>query len=333
MKSTTSIFYDNQVLINRTVRWNDELQSWIVLDPVVASKLLKSEVFQVGGAVERVAQIAEKNGIEIATMLAALHEAPLTKNGEEHKRTRRQFAAKLMPRMNAAVAAFSQACAEQLAAILQPGKSADLFVGLLVPAMNAALPQLRGSEISLETFRVNSTTQLFSNMQIISASRLDMLEKEMNRAHKATAPETNDPVMTLFAGDPTIGSLGESLIDGIRSNPGLRLSDIPWAEEFTRTSVAFTERIAASETEIEGVRIKKGDTVVIYLGAFEASSQIHFGAGAHRCLGEALARMMWDSLRTALKARHEKLEIEHVEYRGADFVFSMPLSIKVKVTR
>ena len=79
--------------------------------------------------------------------------------------------------------------------------------------------------------------------------------------------------------------------------------------------------------------IKKGDTVVIYLGAFEASSQIHFGAGAHRCLGEALARMMWDSLRTALKARHEKLEIEHVEYRGADFVFSMPLSIKVKVTR
>lgn len=332
MESITAKLYAQQERINQSVSWNERLQSWIALDPQIALSVLKSGIFLVTDTAGRLSRVAAKNNVEIPAILAALRDAPLANNGDAHKRTRRQFAAHLAPRMNAAADAFRQVCAEQLSRILQPGQPADLFVDLLVPAMNAALPQLGGSEISLENFRVNSPTQLFSTSQMLSGSRLKMLEQEISMAHKTPSPEKSNPQMTLFAGDPTIGSLGESLIDGIRSNPGLRLCDIPWPDEFTRTSVTFTERIASCDTELSGVRIKKGDMVIVYLGALEAASQIHFGAGAHRCLGEALAKMFWESLRAAMKTRPEKLEIEHVEYRVADFIFSMPLSIKVKVT-
>lgn len=121
----------------------------------------------------------------------------------------------------------------------------------------------------------------------------------------------------LFAGhETTSGLLGNSIIalaehpyqrTLIRSNPDLWPNAV---EELIRwdTSVQSAGRTAAGEIELGGKTIKKGQNVLVFLGAANRDPRrydnanalrldrhdpqpISFGHGIHHCLGHALARM------------------------------------------
>jgi len=139
--------------------------------------------------------------------------------------------------------------------------------------------------------------------------------------------------MTLFAGDPTLGSLGETLIEQLEGNRGAALADIDWAPKLTRSCLPFVERQAARDFECGGTLIRKGDRIAIYLGAFGSDGSLHFGAGIHKCLGKALAEQLWSELRSSLSGRPGRMEVLSVAYREADFAFTMPIEIMTRVTR
>ena len=120
----------------------------------------------------------------------------------------------------------------------------------------------------------------------------------------------------------------------------------------TETPVMMIVRFMKQDCTLSGVHLKKGDNVVLLLGAadtderffegaeavdFERKSNRHlaFGAGPHRCLGSHLARL---ELRIALEEFHKRIP----DYRlkeGAELVYSpgirqvlhLPLEFEAKV--
>jgi cytochrome P450 len=99
-------------------------------------------------------------------------------------------------------------------------------------------------------------------------------------------------------------------------------------EELLRfvSPVIYMRRTACRDTEIAGQRIRTGDKVVRYFGAAnfderqfaqpdrldltrEANSHIAFGAGAHVCLGQHIARVEIDALLAEVVTRLHDIEL------------------------
>jgi cytochrome P450 len=327
-------FHDQQATIagNAGISWVDGLKSWVVLREELARELLRSPDIVVYDRYNDMRAVAAAKGIRIDRLLEALQQAPLCRNGEGHMASRKDFAQRLQARTDAAVAAFDAVARQRLAQLCAAGGTADLFEGLLLPAMAAVVVELGGSDIHGIDIRQFSPSQIFGIGQKISGPRLQQIE-----AHVASSGGQSDGsdgalAMTLFAGDPTLGSLGETLVDRIGSHPGERLSDIDWPARFTRTCLPFADRSAAADMEVAGAQIRKGDRIAVYLGSFQPDGPLHFGSGPHTCLGKSLAEQVWTKLRSALKARDERMEIVGVSYREADFAFTMPIRIMSRIT-
>ena len=331
MISIVEKIYRDQARRGAGIFWSDETHSWMVIDPGLAASILRSNQFHVHNRIPFFKDIAEKNGIDIGRILDSLRDAPLSNNGERHRHARRRMAAALATRIEGAIDAFEKACRAAVAQALGAEGNADMFTQVLLPAMNAALVALGGKEVNAERFKIASPTQLFRSSQIFSGPRLAQLNTEISEAPANPSSPECPHLMTLFAGDPTLGSLGLSLVENLRSNPLTRLCDVAWSPELSRTSLPFAERASSCDLEVGGAHIRKGDSLSIYVGAFDADSSLQFGTGAHRCLGEQLAKRMWERLCSAMAGRREILEIVDVAYRGADFAFVMPIKIIVRV--
>jgi hypothetical protein len=239
----------------------------------------------------------------------------------------------LQPKVNEAVHAFRAAADARLSDICGKDTTIDLFDSLILPAMNAAIARLGGNEIDGVFFRIASPSQFFGVGQKMSGPRLRSLEEHVSSAPAQAGDSPGAIAMTLFAGDPTLGSLGETIIEQLEKNRGTALADIDWAPKLTRSGLPFVERQAARDFECGGTLIRKGDRITIYLGAFGSDGSLHFGAGAHTCLGKALAEQLWSELRSSLSGRTGRMELLSVAYREADFAFTMPIEIMTRVTQ
>lgn len=124
-------------------------------------------------------------------------------------------------------------------------------------------------------------------------------------------------ILLLLAGNETttnlIGSAMLTFIEHpeVQEHLSMNFNDIPKAIEEVmryRSPVQSTYRIAKEDTDFQGHSIKKGDLVVVWLGAanhdesvfprseqFDINrnnhSQMAFGYGIHHCLGAPLARL------------------------------------------
>ena len=123
--------------------------------------------------------------------------------------------------------------------------------------------------------------------------------------------------MLLFAGHETTRNLiGNGMytllqhpeeVSELRENPELIRTTV---EELLRyeSPVQYTGRIAKEEIEVCGVRLRQGDGILFMLGAANRDAQqfaepdrlnikrlnnahLAFGAGAHFCIGNQLARL------------------------------------------
>ena len=327
-------FHDQQeaIVSHAGISWVDGLKSWVVLSEDLARELLRSPDIVVYDRYSDMCAMSAAKGIRIDSLLEALQQAPLCRNGAGHMASRKEFAQRLQARTDAAVAAFDVIARDRLAELCAAGGTADLFDGLLLPAMAGVVEELGGSDIHGIDIRLFSPSQIFGIGQKLSGPRLQQIEAHVASSGAQTDGSGSALAMTLFAGDPTLGSLGETLIELIGAHPGERLSDIDWPARFTRTCLPFADRSAAEHMEVAGARIRKGDRIAIYLGSFQAEGSLHFGSGAHTCLGKSIAEQLWTKLRSALKARDERMEIVGVAYREADFAFTMPIKIMSRIT-
>jgi cytochrome P450 len=102
--------------------------------------------------------------------------------------------------------------------------------------------------------------------------------------------------------------------------------------------VIYMRRTALRETEIGGQKIRAGDKVVRYFGAadFDArqfpepykldltrgpNAHIAFGAGAHVCLGQHIARVEIDALLREVVTRMNDIELtQSPEWLASNFI-------------
>ncbi len=157
---------------------------------------------------------------------------------------------------------------------------------------------------------------------------------------KLTKDELTSNIALLFAAghETTVNLLGNALLALYRNREQLDilrgdLSLMPDAvEEFLRydSSVQLTGRDALEDTEIAGVKLPKGRSVIALLGAanrdpaaFDRPDEldvtrkgvkpVSFGGGIHHCLGAQLARLEAAEALAALFQRLPNLELSELE--------------------
>ena len=124
-------------------------------------------------------------------------------------------------------------------------------------------------------------------------------------------------------------------LERLRRDPALIRSAV---EEFLRydSPVQFTARIATTDVEVDGTRIEAGEQVAVVIGACnrdpaqfadpdrldlgreEAHRHLSFAAGAHYCLGAALARLEAQVAVGTLVQRLDDLELVTTQPRYRD---------------
>ena len=113
-----------------------------------------------------------------------------------------------------------------------------------------------------------------------------------------------------------------------------------WVEELLRQTSAVQvtfPRIARSDLDLGGQRIREGDIVVCSLSAANhrrgaGMSHLAFGHGIHRCVGSELARIELGTALPALARRFPDLRLDaEPDWRTASFVFGAA-AIPVRLT-
>lgn len=111
----------------------------------------------------------------------------------------------------------------------------------------------------------------------------------------------------------------------LRANPGLARNAFEEAIRFQSPVQTFF-RTATQDTEIEGVPVREGDKILMFLGAanrdprmWENPDQyqitrkiighVGFGAGIHACVGQLLAKLEGEVMLTALAEKIRAIEI------------------------
>jgi cytochrome P450 len=142
--------------------------------------------------------------------------------------------------------------------------------------------------------------------------------------HETTRNLVGNGIYTLLRHPAAIGEL--------RNNPGLIRSAV---EELLRyeSPVQYTARIAKEDMEICGVRLHAGEQILFMLGAANrdaaqfrepdrldlkrvSNAHLAFGAGAHFCIGNQLARLEGQAAILNLLRRfpHMRLAQKRVEW-------------------
>jgi cytochrome P450 PksS len=178
-----------------------------------------------------------------------------------------------------------------------------------------------------------------AHVQTVRRSGGEGLITEIERVEREGGRISGDEIVSmvfllLFAGHETTTHLISGSVYELLRNPGLRdWLEEDWSrvglavEEFLRfvSPVQFSKpRYVRRDVELDGVRLKKGDRVMVMLAAANMDPAVHdqpvrldlerkpnrhlsFGTGIHFCLGHQLARIEAACALEALFVRWPKL--------------------------
>jgi len=178
----------------------------------------------------------------------------------------------------------------------------------------------RSTAPALTELRVFVEDMVRQNQTQPRAGLIGQLVSEHSRTGAITRDELVDTLLVLMVAGhlTTAGTIGLSVLSlleepsryrAIQADPGLV---VPLVEEFLRLQTVVSDgvpRVAKQDLELAGVTIRAGDAVVISLASANRDERVFagpdelqpdragvfqhiaFGWGAHRCLGQHLARM------------------------------------------
>lgn len=268
---------------------------------------------------------------------------PLSMKRAEHAAYRRRAAEFLARRRGALESWTATRLPEFFDRLEQPGR-VELIGEVLKPMVRSLISQVADVPLP-DSLELESASLVFDKS--LAMSRRQGLEAHLEqlishvRSHlgpDADADELGLRVGLIVVGkDATLGSFGESLHELLSREPVTKWSDVAFPQSPHRTAVPFVERIADGPVTLAGVEYPAGTRFRVLLIAYtlEPAETHHrlFGAGAHACLGRPLSVDVWQAVAARLKALTTRVRVVDYQLALDEYVFTVPRSFVVEISR
>ncbi len=283
------------------------LRTWVIADPQVIAKVLRSRHAVILSVEEFIDSIERAYDVTFPCVRFAARHLPLFLEGDIHAERRRSFSRYLASRM----AELERHLPDLVAGRLEPFRRkgvVDLVsevTGPLVRDINSIFVERQvteeiGALNLLDLFALNKSVRRFKD-----------LEERVGRAIAFLAAEGEDEDLlgsrfsALTMGFETLMTmLTEDLHTAFHDHAGdrVRLPDYP-----IETGVPLSYRRAGSDFEMGGYAFKAGDLLRLQMqttgySGRRADRETMFGAGTHSCVGKQASLRIWNALKQAFDA-------------------------------
>jgi len=318
--------------------WSDELNCWITCDPSTIIFILKSNDFEVINYKKETVRLAHGLGADLFATANILGSIPLTQEGDSHAALRKQMAVELNQKSAAGPRELDCFAQAKISEKFDKNEKFDIASEIFAPFVAMLTSELSG--ICAAHFNGDvSLSQVFDKCLSVNRRKLlnNVIDKMYTSAVQGSAADKASMrvAMMILGTDTLLGSIGESFIYSISTNPKKSMSEINWSEKLPITGVPYVERIANKSTVVSRIDVLKDQRVRVYLDAFRSEGSdyedLYFGAGRHVCLGRAVSQQAWQMLTSKFKKIGKNVSILQVRYRTSDYVFNCPISIEVSV--
>ena len=310
----------------------------MVFDVNVINQILRSEDFRVSWSKDDVVALEERLRIELPGISSVADFMPVAHEGAAHASLRKAMALTINEAQESALSVFGEYTDRRIAEVFDCGEPFDFIQDVLAPASSKLMAQLSGICLAPLNGELAPPQMLDRLLNVKRRKLIDKQICELLAAALENAPRGKAGIQVAIAilgSDSLLGSIAESFINEISSNPGKLLSEIVWSEKLTSSAVPYIERKTVRSTTVDGKVIGEGHRIRLYLDVFKFRSEdqqdAYFGAGKHACLGRLISQRAWRILSSCLKEITKRIEIQDIEYRQTDFMFNFPSSIKVAI--
>jgi cytochrome P450 len=311
------------------------VKTGVWMRPTISSdpaEILRAPDLDVAPYAQRITALSDRLNINLSATISVLNVIPLCQQRMTHPDLRRAMAALISVRSDALKAAIPNIAATRLNPLTQPGR-VDMITTVIEPMVSDVISTLIG--VSLDMAHSSHISRVFSQvMGVAKRRRLDeelvVLRQNLRNAFPKAEEQELDLKLSLaiLGRDALLGTLGCSLHALCAATPGRAFCDIDWPDLPPRTGVPYIDRVALRNVTVGGVDLDKGDNVRASLADYESAADskarlAFFGAGAHLCLGRALALDLWRAMTAFLQSCPQVPQVVEYSLRRDD-VFHIP---------
>lgn len=306
---------------------SDLLRAWIVTDPAVILRVLRSPLAVVSSLTEVLKAIRENYGTDLPNVAYACGVLPLLVADAAHPAARKGFATFLAARLaelDAELPELSKAC---LAPLGGKGR-VDIVSEVVDPFIHRVFSVFLQCNLPPEFLSMHVGDILSFNTNLARLRNLEgRIEKTLAFLRETTANEADIAwkfTCLVFGLDSLAMMLTEGIVAALRgegSNPeGVRLPQFP-----IETGVPVTFRRAKADFDMDGCAFRAGDLIRLQLQAFGYSELAEhrsfiFGAGMHSCVGKQLSLRIWDSFKREFDRLDLKARIADYQLMPSHFI-------------
>lgn len=314
--------------------FSTELKRWMVTSPQLIRQILHDESF-IAPSYD-ISAVTDKLGLRFPHIDALRVCLPIAVEGARHRELRESFARHLARHTPTALAELAARMAGQHTALL--GRAAAtpfcLYQDFLRPLMVPALLTLAALRLP-ETWPIETLPLLFDVRLPLKRRRAvdDLIGAIVGaQPESLTQEESYRRAAVLALSVNTLpSSMVLTIMERVRTAPGMPLSTIDWGDELQRTGLPLIEKIAARDVTLADIRIASGEGLRLFLEADGVTpageyrhSDLFFAEGNHKCVGMHFSRQAWQRVSRMLGGIDRRLRVLEVSERTHDYVFNFP---------
>jgi len=322
---------------HRDLWWSTDLKKWMCTNPALIVKIVEDARF--GVHAYDFSKLEERFGLRFQHIKKIVSYLPLTLD-DGHKTARKNMAQVILARHQECALCFERSLVSKLSLIDSAHGPIDLVQEVIQPSLKSALMFLSGLQ-GLEDFETEALSQIFDasisiHRRVEINNQIAMLVKQLPES--LSLDEKYFRVSVFAIGyDSLLGSITSSLAMTLLRHQSNAIHEINWDKEMPYTGIPNIERVAKEDCEFEGVTIKSGQAVRLYLESagftsHEKSkySSLFYGHGIHKCVAMYLSNDIWKIFINEFAKINLHFAISEMNVRSNDYVFNVYSNIKLR---
>lgn len=311
--------------------WSESLNCWCVFDPATVKALLEDESVRVVEYSKELKPLAERAHIDVGGAMRVLDHIPLANEGARHSQARRE----LSKLNNATYSDRLERLKTELSLrqdVFHQTGVVDITEAFFHPVIDAiTLPDLR---LKIER-QWPGPSQIFD--RFLSLNRRRKVYQTIDDLYGVADQDDighKDALIALriLGYDALLGSMEASFLHVVQAHNQLPLDQMHWPQTMPATAVPTVERIAGRDMSLEGHTVRCGDRLRLFLATDNATADLFFGSGRHKCVGAGISQKIWQAFAEVFSKQTCKVEVLEVTYPQGDFVFNCPNTINIRIT-